>query len=342
MKTFPQEYQQLLAGVHFQLCKHHLENQWETVLACPIVDDQDVLGDLWLFKPKTEIFEEQEIRLVQQVANQCAIALRQSRLYQAAQIQVIELERLNQLKDDFLSTVSHELRTPMANIKMATQMIEITLKKLEISPNTGNLAQYFQILRDEGQRELDLINDLLDLTRLDADVDTLLPTSIQLQNWLPHIAEPFRATLTLQNQTLQIDVAADLAPITTDLSYLERILTELLNNACKYTPPGEQIYLTARSQPAPRAIAPEKHPNWYEITVANTGIEIPAQERDRVFDRFYRIPSSDPWRHGGTGLGLALVKQLAHFLGGTITLQSQGNQTRFHLLLPSSPPPPHP
>ncbi len=338
MKQFPQEYTQLLAGVHFQLCKHHCEHQWETAFACPIVDDQDVLGDLWLFKPATDIFTVQEVRLIQQVANQCAIALRQSRLYQAAQTQVIELERLNQLKDDFLSTVSHELRTPMSNIKMATQMIEITLKNLEISTSTGNLAQYFQILRDEGQRELDLINDLLDLTRLDAEIDTLMPTTIALQNWLPHVAEPFRAALTLQNQTLQVDVAPDLAPITTDLSYLERILTELLNNACKYTPPGEQIQLAARSH-LPPAIATDQSP-WYKITVANTGIEIPPQERDRVFERFYRIPNSDPWRHSGTGLGLALVKQLVQFLGGTITLHSHGNQTQFHLLLPDSPPQP--
>ena len=90
-------------------------------------------------------FEELEIRLVQQVSNQCAIALRQSRLYQAAQAQVEELERLNQLKDDFLSTVSHELRTPMANIKMATQMLEITLKPLGVfDSETSPINRYFQ------------------------------------------------------------------------------------------------------------------------------------------------------------------------------------------------------
>ena len=334
MRDFPEEYQQLLAGDCFQLCKYSSKRHWETALACPIADDQDVLGDLWLFKPEDSIFEVQEIRLIQQVANQCAIALRQSRLYQAAQAQVTELERLNRLKDDFLSTISHELRTPMANIKMATQMIEITFKNLNLDSGTDSLTQYFQILRDEGQRELDLINDLLDLTRLDAEVETLILTTIELQSWLPHVAEPFAPKLTEQNQSLHIDVQADLSPLTTDLSYLERVLTELLTNACKYTPPGEQIHLAARSPQIPLAIAPKPTTEWIEIIVANTGVEIPDQERDRIFDRFYRIPNNDPWRHSGTGLGLALVKQLVQLLGGTIALHSQANTTAFHLQLP--------
>nr|WP_277874846.1 histidine kinase dimerization/phospho-acceptor domain-containing protein [Leptolyngbya sp. FACHB-16] len=101
-----------------------------TTLACPIINDHSVIGDLWLYKAGEQCFEELEIRLVQQVANQCAIAVRQARLYQAAQLQVEELGRLNQLKDDFLSTVSHELRTPISNIKMATHMLEFILKPL--------------------------------------------------------------------------------------------------------------------------------------------------------------------------------------------------------------------
>lgn len=300
------------------------------VLACPIVDDQNVLGDLWVFKHRGDIFNDQEIRLVQQVANQCAIALRQSRLYQAAQAQVVELERLNQLKDDFLSTVSHELRTPMSNIKMATQMLEIQLTSLGIlgtaASDEAKLAQvnrYFHILQEECQRETALINDLLDLTRIDIRPDPFHAIQIELHSWIFLIIEPFMHQIRSQQQKLDIDIPTTLT-LETDLTYLERILRELINNACKYTPRGETISITAH------AIA-----IGVELRICNTGVEIPAVESERVFDRFYRVPSHDPWQHGGTGLGLALAKRFVEFLGGTIRVESASNRTEFVLNLPT-------
>ncbi|HEY9648044.1 MAG TPA: GAF domain-containing protein, partial [Chroococcidiopsis sp.] len=122
MSEFSELYVQLLHGATLQFCRipppdlspDLLPAAAESiVLLCPIVDEQRVLGNIWLSRTSTEAFTELEVRLVQQVANQCAIALRQARLRKALQTQVTELERLNQLKDDFLSTVSHELRTPM-------------------------------------------------------------------------------------------------------------------------------------------------------------------------------------------------------------------------------------
>ncbi|MGI0488281.1 GAF domain-containing protein [Pantanalinema rosaneae CENA516] len=322
----PNLYLQLFQGqyCHFSLIGANLvrpEQPRQTILAMPIVDNEGVLGDLWLFKPCHEMFNEQEIRLVQQVAVQCAIALRQSRLYQAAQAQVQELERLNQLKDDFLSTVSHELRTPMSNIKLATQMLEISFNRLGILADESSLInRYFHVLREEGQREIDLINDLLDLARLDTDIEPLHPTSIDLQFYLAHLAEAFTERVHQQQQQLMIHIATDLPPFITDLSYLRRILTELLHNACKYTPLGERITIAAQAVPA-----------GLEIVISNSGIEISPSEYDRIFDKFYRIPNHDPWKHGGTGLGLALVKKLAERLGATIRVKSVPGQTNFIL-----------
>lgn len=332
----PEVYQSLLKGQVCQFCDVapnplRSDQQLLAVLACPLMDDQGVLGDLWLFKPSEELFDDQEVRLVQQVANQCAIALRQSRLYRAAQAQVEELARLNQLKDDFLSTVSHELRTPMSSMKTAIQMLEICLRPLGVFElETDPISCYFQILQTECQREISLINDLLDLTRIDSGSEPLNLSPIHLQFWISHVAEPFVQRTYHQEQSLEILVPDNLPPFTTDLSYLERTLTELLHNAFKYTPPGETITVSARiaegnmSGNVPLLL----------IGVSNSGVEIPEVECDRIFDKFYRIPNHDPWKHGGTGLGLALVKKLVELLGGTIRVESGNQRTEFILQFP--------
>jgi signal transduction histidine kinase len=109
-----------------------------------------------------------------------------------------------------------------------------------------------------------------------------------------------------------------------DQASLDRVFAELLNNACKYTPPGQQISVSA--------IAP--NPDQVQITVTNSGIEIPAAELPRIFDKFYRVPSADPWKQGGTGLGLALVQKLLWHIGGEILVESANNQTAFTVSLP--------
>lgn len=327
----PEIYRHLLQGQYLQFCWlpalstsiRRIEQAF-TILACPIVDDQGAIGDLWLYRSGEQCFEEIEIRLIQQVANQCAIALRQARLYQAAQAQVEELERLNRLKDDFLSTISHELRTPMANIKLATKMLELFLKPLGIlDAESGQAIRYFRVLHDECEREINLINDLLDLSRLDAKIEPSRLTTIDPSRWIVNLVEPFLKRARDQQQQLQLDLAPTLPALTTDLSGLGRILTELLNNACKYTPAGEKILVKV-----------EGNVEILQLSVTNTGVEIPASELPHIFDRFYRISHPDRWRYGGTGLGLALVKQLVGQLQGTIWVESVNQQTIFRVQLP--------
>jgi signal transduction histidine kinase len=336
MAQFQEGYDQLLQGQYFQFCQLVPGRRGPVaMLACPIFDDRGVLGDLWLFKQQTNAFSELEIRLVQQVANQCAIAMRQARLYEAAQVQVVELEKLNNLKDDFLSTVSHELRTPLANMKMAIQMLGISLNRSQEffaelrkpAEEQNKVARYYQILQNECDRELTLIDDLLALQQMYAGVQPLLLTSINLQTWLSEIAEPFNQRLKSQQQQLTIDIAPEVPNLIGDSASLGRVFIELLDNACKYTPSGEKIIITAKTQA-----------EMMQISVTNAGVEIPKSERERVFDRFYRIPSSDRWKQGGTGLGLALVKQILTRLEGTIYVaDSDRLQTCFIVELPLTP-----
>ncbi|WP_416669377.1 sensor histidine kinase [Egbenema bharatensis] len=387
-------YSHLLNGQNVQFCWASSPSSWDSppettsrniqervaILCCPLIDDQGVIGDIWLYKIADHGFDAESVRLVEQVANQCAIAIRQARLYEAAQAQVRELEHLNYLKDDFLNTVSHELRSPMANIEMSIQMLQLLLFNGPItesidefkpslpddsapfparshvniprsrqrncsdcdsfslslrSDSVQQVVRYFRMLQDECSKEINLINDLLDLSRLEAGTEPLMLTTIDLSTWIPHVVEPFLERARTQVQHLNVEVAPDLPPITTDLSSLERVLSELLHNACKYTPPNATITVSAHCiSPASADPTHCDRPSLLILQVSNSGTELLPSELPRIFDKFYRIPSNDPWKHGGTGLGLALVKRLVGHLGATIRVDSSNNQVTFTIEFP--------
>lgn len=286
--------------------------------AAPLKDEQgQIKGVVVIFRDITHRLEANKNHLIQARNQQL-------------EAQMAELERLNQLKDDFLSTVSHELRTPMANIRMAVKMLELSLGRInELLTSArppidiSSTARYLQILKDECGREINLIENILDLQRLEAGVQTFDSEDIHFQTWLPQVVEPFGERANSRQQTLQVDIPADLPSIVSDLASVGRILAELLNNACKYTPPGEHIILKARAKN-------EK----IQLQVCNSGVEIPEKELPRVFDKFYRVPSHDPWKQGGTGLGLALVQKLCEQLGGEIKAESGSGKTCFTVELP--------
>ncbi len=153
------------------------ESVWESPEQSSCGIEPGAIGYLAVIDQTYHVFSDTEIKLVTQVANQCAIAVRQARLYHASQVQVKALKRLNHLKDDFLSTVSHELRTPVASMKMAIQMLDLSLKQEGATPSEKT-TRYLQILYDQCEREIGLITDLLDLQRLEAGIQSSNPTEI--------------------------------------------------------------------------------------------------------------------------------------------------------------------
>lgn len=329
LDAFPEIYGQLMNGDTFQFCSllPNASRGRTSVLTSPIYDDQGSIGDLWLIHDAEHAFGDQPIRLVKQIASQCAIAIRQARLYQESQAQVQELDKLNRLKDDFISTVSHELRTPIASIRMAAHMLQVRIQAAGGVAQDRAIAQYLQVLQDECQREIRLINDLLDLSRLEAGQETLQFAPIDLKTWLPRITESFREQARSRQHVFELKVPSSLSTIETDPAQLEPILMELLNNAYKYTPPGERIEVRTNVTAS-----------QVQIRVINSGVEIPKAEQAQIFQKFYRIPNSDPWKHGGTGLGLALVKQRVERLGGMIQVRSSEGKTEFKLAFPTRAP----
>ncbi|MDX2216227.1 MAG: GAF domain-containing sensor histidine kinase [Oculatellaceae cyanobacterium bins.114] len=331
MDHFPEIYSQLQQGYYLQFCSlvPNPVRGYVAMLACPIFVDsnlsqgieQVVLGDLWLIHDRDHVFTEFEIRLVQQVANQCAIAIRQARLFQAAQGQVQELEKLNRLKDEFLSTVSHELRTPITNVKMAIHM-------LKIASDEERRQRCLSILEAETAREAELIDELLDLQRLEAAAQPIVLEKNQIQDWLPGLIEPFRSRIASRQQTLKVDCPDDLPPFVTDVSILRRILTELLNNACKYTSQDRAIALSVSSEPHP------SRDNTTVITIRNQA-DIPLGELPHIFEKFYRVIQADRYKQGGTGLGLALVQKRVEQLSGSVEVESIHGWTTFTIRLPA-------
>ncbi|HEY9618178.1 MAG TPA: ATP-binding protein [Microcoleaceae cyanobacterium] len=320
MKEFPECYRQLLQGQEFQFCEltNDPQRSQVAILACPIVDHQDVLGDLWCFSQRETTLTPHQVHLVQQVASQCAIALRQARLYQAAQTQMMELQRVNALKHDFLSTVSHELRTPLTNIKMALHLLQITKTEAQ-------RTRCLEILQAECDRETELITDLLDLQQLEAEsYPKFLLEAIALPEWLPTILAPMQQRVQAKQQRFTTDLPATLPRMISDRASLRRVLLELLRNAQKYTPAKGDIALEITHDPDHATIT---------FTLRNQA-EISPIELDRIFDKFYRVPQANSWETSGTGLGLALVKRLVDHLQGTINVVSEKGWTTFSIKFP--------
>lgn len=325
-------------------------------LIVPILQDGNLWGMMCVHQcSQSRQWQPSEVDLLLQLATQIAIAIQQAQLYQqvqnlntdlerqvqerTAELQqkVHELQHLNVLKDEFLSTVSHELRTPLANIKMAIHM-------LRISPTPDRRQIYLEILETECTRETDLINALLDLQRLEAATCPIDLEPVNLEVWLPTIIDPFYTRAHDRHQHLRVECDRHLPTISSNRASLGRILAELLNNACKYTANDGEIYLKVEckkgdwEQGGQRKNSRQASAQASEIqfTLSNQS-SISIEELPRIFEKFYRVPNADPWKQGGTGLGLALVQKLVEQLQGKIEVESSNGWTNFTVTFPTKP-----
>ena len=231
--------------------------------------------------------------------------------------QVADLEQLNRLKDHFLAAVSHELRTPLTKIRLALELLGRT-------PLNEKQRQYQRIALEECQAEIELINRLLDLQGLEAKELSSEAAAIDLQGLCKNLLDEVRERL--QARQLKLETAELTSLPTVFYSYpqqLTLILKELLENACKFTQPGGTLRLEVQA-----------FPGGVELRIGNSA-QIEPEHLPHIFERFYRVPTTDPWVQPGSGLGLALVKQWVEYLRGHIQVTSQKGWTWFVLRLPS-------
>lgn len=225
------------------------------------------------------------------------------------QEKIESLESTSLLQEDFLATTSENIRGPLTNIAMAVKMLRTV-------PNRDAQQRYLDLLQVESSREVKLIDDLLDLQRLENHnyIPRLQP--ISLQTWVPVVVEPLRLQAQARQQQLHIVVPPYLPALLFDGASLQRVVVELLLNACKYTAPGGSISLEVR-----RELSGDSAATTYFV-ISNQA-ELPEDVLPKLFDPFYRVPGGDRWHQGGSGLGLALVKRLVDVQSGTLNIKCQ-------------------
>jgi signal transduction histidine kinase/DNA-binding response OmpR family regulator len=325
---FPELYQQLLQKAPLQLVEpvplFNPQGIQVTRLACPIFDDRGIIGNLWGLRPPGELFNDLEIRLMQQVASQCAIAMRQARLYASSNQQVAELAKLNQLKDDFLKTVSHELKAPISSIQLAAQTLESLLKAKQNPQNSPLFQRVLKIFHESCQQQKKLTDDLLTLCYIDAQAKVIQPESIELNAFLSNLTKPYLVTPNLQQRPkLLVKLSRQQPKIYGDPMILERIVQELLNHALQHSTVEGKITLKTK-------IIPDQ----VLIQVIDPDRELPEAEQQLVFGQFYRGQGAVPQPNRSTGLGLTLVKKLVEILQADIAVSSDRQGTIFTVTLP--------
>ncbi len=234
---------------------------------------------------------------------------------------VTELKRLEQIRKDFVANVSHELRTPLTAIKGYAE----TLRDGALH-DPQQAAEFVQIIDRHADRLKALIDDLLDLSAIEQGTVHLEISPVSLLEVVEQAVGVVRTLADEKEQTIQIDIPAGTPNVLADRQRLSQVMIILLDNAVKFTPAAGKVGISAR-----------RLDDRLALSVRDTGIGIPKDEQERIFERFYRTDASRDRREGGTGLGLAIAKHLVQAMGGTIDVDSrEGKGTTFRVVLPAA------
>ena len=247
-----------------------------------------------------------------------------------------ELARASQYKSEFLANMSHELRTPLNSLLILSR----SLADNDEENLSGEQVESARIIHDAGSNLLRLINDILDLSKVEAGKMDLVVDTFPLADLARTVARTFNHVAQEKKLAFSVDVAPGLpATIRTDGAKLEQVANNLLSNAFKFTATGTVSLHVSR--PAPNAILPTGlvAATTIAITVSDTGIGIPADKLQHVFHAFEQVDASTSRQYGGTGLGLAISRRIAMLLGGDIVLASEsGRGSTFTVYLPEEAP----
>jgi signal transduction histidine kinase/ActR/RegA family two-component response regulator len=297
-------------------------------VAVPLMRDGRWVASLWASDDQPREWTKEEVSLLRSVAERTWTAIEKlraeaerERLLQSEQEARDVAERANQLKDEFLATLSHELRNPL-NVILGYS--ELLLRMPEIA-ESASLRKMAEALRRNAQSQSQLINDLLDLSRLQRGKVSLNQETVSLAAIVDNAVETVRTEAASKGIEIHLNVGDQFLLVDGDRLRLQQIAWNVLNNAVKFTPAGGSINISLRREECDAV-----------LVIEDTGEGIDPSFLPHVFEMFRQADASKTRRHGGMGIGLALVRQLVQLHGGTITAESEGANTgsRFTIRLP--------
>jgi signal transduction histidine kinase len=294
----------------------------QSALYVPMVCGDQVVGVMHIQHYEADAFREADVPLLATLASQAAVALTNAQLYAREQERadalaeaLVKQTELEQLKNEFLQNVSHELRTPLGIIHGYIELLK--------DGTLGDLGSQQQESLDIVSRRVKMLRNMVEdfTTILDAETREVMPEPVDLARLVRASVEDFEASFEQAGLELIVSVAGDVPPVLGNDTHLRRVLDNLVGNALKFTPRGGSITVRLGRQDTDVL-----------LEVIDTGIGIPEEQLDRIFERFYQVDGTATRRYGGTGLGLALVKEIVEAHGGEIAVESQvGEGTTFRL-----------
>jgi signal transduction histidine kinase/HAMP domain-containing protein len=299
----------------------------------PLLAGQTVIGVLDVHSRERDAFTPDMVKLLAALADQVAIGVHNAQLY-AQQRQAAEyLAEVDRLKTQFLATMSHELRTPLNSIIGFSKFL---LKGLD-GPLPEAAVADLTTVHSAGQHLLSLINDILDISKINAGQVELTMEEVDLRGIIGELMDTTAALIKGKAILLRGEVDPHLPPILADPRRVRQILLNLLSNAAKFTDAG-QITVWARVVEIPNLRTKRREP-FVQVIVSDTGIGIPKERLADIFKEFTQVDGSDSRRFGGTGLGLPITQKLVELHGGRISVESQvGQGSKFTFSLPVNQP----
>jgi signal transduction histidine kinase len=298
---------------------------YQSLMAVPLLLDQKIMGALTIYRRETGNFAPEIVNLLQTFATQSALAIQNARLFQEIEEKGRQLEAANRHKSEFLANVSHELRTPLNAIIGFSEV----LQERFFGELNEKQAEYTDDILSSGRHLLSLINDILDLSKIEAGRMELEVTTFDLPMAIENALLLIRERASRHGIRLDRVIDDRLGDFTGDERKVKQVLVNLLSNAVKFTPEGGKIQVQAGLDNGSVL-----------ISVSDTGVGIAPDDHEAIFEEFRQVGSNYAQKREGTGLGLTLTRKFVEMHGGKIWVESElGKGSTFIFALPISPHP---